>query len=66
MAADGGPAVCVWGWIGVSFCCICIALGMAELTSAYPTSGGMYFWMVSHRHTHTHTYAKHISVPLMP
>lgn len=27
----GGPAVMVWGWIGVSLCCICIALGMAEL-----------------------------------
>jgi amino acid transporter len=23
---------------------LCIALGMAELSSAYPTSGGMYYW----------------------
>jgi amino acid transporter len=23
---------------------LCIALGMAELASAYPTSGGMYYW----------------------
>ena len=23
---------------------LCIALGMAELASAYPTSVGMYFW----------------------
>lgn len=41
----GGPVVIIWGWIGVSVCCICVALGMAELASAYPTSGGMYFWM---------------------
>lgn len=40
----GGPAVCIWGWLGVSFCMLCIALGMAELSSAYPTSGGMYYW----------------------
>jgi hypothetical protein len=40
----GGPAVCIWGWLGVSFCMLCIALGMAELCSAYPTSGGMYYW----------------------
>jgi hypothetical protein len=40
----GGPAVCIWGWLGVSFCMLCVALGMAELSSAYPTSGGMYYW----------------------
>ncbi|KAF8069535.1 BAT1 [Scenedesmus sp. PABB004] len=40
----GGPVVCVWGWIGASFCMLCVALGMAELSSAYPTSGGMYYW----------------------
>lgn len=40
----GGPAVCVWGWIAVSFATLCIGLGMAELASAYPTSGGMYYW----------------------
>lgn len=38
----GGPVVCIWGWIGVSALMLCIGLGMAELTSAYPTSGGMY------------------------
>jgi amino acid transporter len=36
--------VCIWGWLGVSFCMLCVALGMAELSSAYPTSGGMYYW----------------------
>jgi amino acid transporter len=34
----------------LSMCCaglaaqLCSALGMAELASAYPTSGGMYYW----------------------
>ncbi|GBF99453.1 amino-acid permease [Raphidocelis subcapitata] len=41
----GGPAICVWGWIAVSAATLCIGLGMAELASAYPTSGGMYYWM---------------------
>jgi amino acid transporter len=40
----GGPAGIAWGWpilcIGVMF----VALGMAELTSAYPTAGGPYWW----------------------
>ena len=35
----GGPAVCVWGWICASIFYVCIGLGMAELASAYPTSG---------------------------
>lgn len=39
----GGPVVCVWGWIGVSICMLCIGLGMAELMSAYPTSSGGYY-----------------------
>lgn len=41
----GGSAVCVWGWVAVSMATVCIGLGMAELASAYPTSGGMYYWM---------------------
>ena len=40
----GGPAGIAWGWpilcIGVMF----VALGMAELTSAFPTAGGPYWW----------------------
>jgi hypothetical protein len=39
----GGPVVCVWGWIVVSAFMLCVGLGMAELASAYPTSGGMYY-----------------------
>lgn len=36
----GGPVVCIFGWLAVSFVMLCVALGMAELASAYPTSGG--------------------------
>lgn len=32
------------GWIVVSFFTLIVALGMAEIVSAIPTSGGPYFW----------------------
>ena len=35
----GGPVVCLWGWLFASACNMSVALGMAELASAYPTSG---------------------------
>ncbi|KAL5476691.1 TPO5_3 [Sanghuangporus weigelae] len=38
----GGPATAVWAWFLGSFGCIAIALSVAELVSAYPTSGGIY------------------------
>ncbi|KAK3681271.1 amino acid/polyamine transporter I [Podospora appendiculata] len=40
----GGPAVMSIGWIVVSFFTILIAISMAEIVSAIPTSGGPYFW----------------------
>ena len=40
----GGPTVMVFGWIVVSFFTFMVGLGMAEITSAHPTSGGPYFW----------------------
>ena len=40
----GGPGVMSIGWIVVSFFTFFVALGMAEITSAHPTSGGPYFW----------------------
>lgn len=40
----GGPVVAVWGWVVVSAIVMCVALNMAELSSAYTTSGGMYYW----------------------
>ena len=40
----GGPGVMSVGWIVVSFFTFFVALGMAEIVSAIPTSGGPYFW----------------------
>ncbi|KAK3934766.1 amino-acid permease BAT1 [Diplogelasinospora grovesii] len=40
----GGPSVMSVGWIIVSFFTILVAIAMAEIVSAIPTSGGPYFW----------------------
>ncbi|KAK1830880.1 amino-acid permease BAT1 [Podospora conica] len=40
----GGPAVMSIGWIVVSFFTLLVAIAMAEIVSAIPTSGGPYFW----------------------
>ncbi|KAI8897112.1 APC amino acid permease [Globomyces pollinis-pini] len=40
----GGPVVLVWGWTLVFSFSLMVALSMAEICSAYPTSGGLYFW----------------------
>ncbi|MDH6709192.1 amino acid transporter [Kitasatospora sp. MAA19] len=39
----GGPAVMMWGWVGVGLAVLLVGLSLAEVTSAYPTSGGLYF-----------------------
>ena len=40
----GGPAAIAWGWPIIAALVLCIGLCMAELVSAYPTSGGIYWW----------------------
>ncbi|KAL7318613.1 polyamine transporter tpo5 [Mucor circinelloides] len=40
----GGPVVMVWGWVVVAVFTMTVALSMAEISSAYPTSGGLYWW----------------------
>src|SRR3954454_14497230 len=40
----GGPMQQAIGWPIVSFFVIIVALSMAELASAYPTAGGLYWW----------------------
>lgn len=40
----GGPASVVWGWLAASTFILFVGLAMAELASAAPTSGGLYFW----------------------
>ncbi|RDW81838.1 hypothetical protein BP6252_02950 [Coleophoma cylindrospora] len=40
----GGPATMTISWIVVSFFSCMVALSMAEIVSALPTSGGPYYW----------------------
>src|SRR5262250_1652444 len=39
-----GPIINTVGWPIASFFTLCVAASMAELSSAYPTAGGLYFW----------------------
>jgi len=39
-----GPAGSVWGWLTASIGIVSVGIGMSELCSSYPTSGGLYFW----------------------
>ncbi len=39
----GGPAVMMWGWAIVGAMVLFVGLGLAEVTSAYPVSGALYF-----------------------
>lgn len=40
----GGPAALVWSWFVGGFFILGIGIGMAELSSSIPTSGGLYYW----------------------
>ncbi len=40
----GGPVAVIWGWLLVGLFSTIIALAMAEIASAYPTAGGLYYW----------------------
>jgi amino acid transporter len=42
--AWGGPAAATIGWPLVSLFTLLIAAAMAEIASAYPTAGGLYYW----------------------
>jgi amino acid transporter len=41
--AGGGPANVIWGWVVVSCMIFCVALSLAEITSVFPTAGGVYY-----------------------
>jgi amino acid permease len=45
----GGPANIIWGWVAVSLIILCVAASLGEITSVYPTAGGVYYqtWMLS-------------------
>jgi amino acid transporter len=40
----GGPPVMTWGWLLVGTLVMFAGLSMAEICSAYPTAGGLYYW----------------------
>lgn len=39
----GGPAALIWGWVTVCLIMLCVAISLAEITSVYPTAGGVYY-----------------------
>ncbi|CAK9785363.1 amino acid transporter [Cutaneotrichosporon oleaginosum] len=39
----GGPAVVIWGWVLVSLIILCVAASLGEITSVFPTAGGVYY-----------------------
>lgn len=41
--AGGGPANIIWGWVAVSCIIMCVAASLGEITSVYPTAGGVYY-----------------------
>lgn len=38
----GGPVDIIWGWVAVSAAILCVAASLGEITSIYPTAGGIY------------------------
>src|SRR6476620_6349933 len=41
---NGGPIAISWGWPIISAFILLIGFTLSELVSAYPTSGGIYWW----------------------
>ncbi len=41
---NGGPVAISWGWPIISLFILIIGFTLSELVSAYPTSGGIYWW----------------------
>jgi amino acid permease (GABA permease) len=41
---EGGPVVIVWGWPFVGIMTLFVGMAMAEVTSSYPTAGGLYYF----------------------
>ena len=41
---NGGPAAIAWGWPIVGTFILLVGFCLSELVSAYPTSGGIYWW----------------------
>lgn len=45
----GGPTDIIWGWVAVYLIMMCVPASLGEITSVYPTAGGVYYqtFMVS-------------------
>jgi amino acid transporter len=41
---NGGPISIAWGWPLIGALILIISMCMAEVASAYPTAGGLYYW----------------------
>lgn len=41
--SGGGPVSAVWGWVGVCLIILTLAISLGEITSVYPTAGGVYY-----------------------
>ncbi|KAJ5945511.1 hypothetical protein N7454_002350 [Penicillium verhagenii] len=39
----GGPVNIIWGWLMVSAIILCVGASLGEITSVYPTAGGVYY-----------------------
>jgi len=39
----GGPSAIIWGWVLLCCIIICVAISLGEITSVYPTAGGVYY-----------------------
>ncbi|MER5641223.1 amino acid permease [Kitasatospora sp. NPDC002227] len=53
----GGPALITWGWPLVGAMTLAVGLAMAEICSAYPTAGGLYYWAAKLAPKHGPAYA---------
>lgn len=42
--SSGGPVAIIWGWLLVGVLVTLIGLAFAEISSAMPTSGAMFYW----------------------
>ncbi|KAK0614911.1 amino acid/polyamine transporter I [Bombardia bombarda] len=40
---NGGSVVVIWGWLLVSCIILCVAASLGEITSVFPTAGGVYY-----------------------
>lgn len=50
--AYGAPVVLIWGWVCAGTLHIFVGVAMSELCSAFPVSGGLYYWafMLADKH----------------